>query len=103
MEERNIARVCPLALGVSGGLLWAFAVFVFAFAPADINKEIISFIGQFYKGYEAGFAGACIGAIWGFLDAGIGLALLAVLYNFIVGKMVDCHKKNCCLTRKCKK
>jgi len=72
MENKNFSRICPLALGVSGGILWALAVFA--------------------------FAGACIGAVWGFFDASIGLALLALIYNFIIGKMAKCH-----LIGKCKK
>jgi len=101
--EKNIARVCPLALGISGGILWALAVFAFAFTPAAYGQDLIEFVGHFYLGYKAGFTGACLGSIWGFFDAFIGLALLASLYNFIVGKMANCHKKNCCLLRKCKR
>jgi len=76
------------ALAVAAGLVWGGCAFIFglwamSYAPA---ADVVAFTGQFYLGYEAGFSGAVIGLIWGFLDAGIGALILAWLYNFFAGK-----------------
>lgn len=76
------------ALGLALGIIWAAAAFLIGmwgsfYAPAGV---MVDFMGQFYLGYATGFVGAIIGAVWGFLDAGIGGVIIAWLYNLLVEK-----------------
>jgi hypothetical protein len=76
------------AFAIACGLIWGGCALVFGlwasfFAPA---AGVVDFLGQFYIGYAAGFVGAIIGLVWGFIDAAIGGLILAWLYNLLVGK-----------------
>ena len=76
------------AFGLACGIIWAAAAFFIGiwggfYAPV---ATAVDFIGHFYIGYATGFVGAIIGAVWGFLDAGIGGAILAWLYNKLADK-----------------
>lgn len=71
------------AFALACGLLWAFALFVMTWwliiADGATGDKI--FIGRFYIGYNVSPLGSFIGIIWAFLDAGIGGAIFAWLYN----------------------
>ncbi|MHC4553504.1 MAG: bacteriophage holin [Planctomycetota bacterium] len=45
------------------------------------------FLNRVYKGYTMTPVGSLIGAVWGFVDAGIGGLIFAWLYNLLVGKL----------------
>tara|TARA_Y100000310_G_scaffold309339_1_gene353327 strand:- start:176 stop:433 length:258 start_codon:yes stop_codon:yes gene_type:complete len=71
-------------LGLAGGILWSVSVVIFSLI-ANANGyalEFMNLVATIYPGYTlASIGGILIGAIWGFLDAFIGLYLLVWLYN----------------------
>jgi len=73
--------------GLACGITWAFGAFVTALIASSngYGSEFVSLLGTVYIGYEATLKGAIIGAIWGFIDAGIGGYVLAWIYNKLQG------------------
>jgi hypothetical protein len=71
------------AFGLSLGIIWAIGSFLLGILAtlSGQGKEIVDIIGSFYIGYAATIKGSLIGAVWAFIDAFIGGALLAWLYN----------------------
>ena len=72
------------AFAIAGGLIWAACMFVMALISNGASGYGIGFvyaIGSLYVGYQPGIIGAIIGAIYGFIDAGIGCFVFAWLYN----------------------
>jgi hypothetical protein len=72
------------ALGLACGLLWAIFLVLISLAVMFTpywSADAVSWIGNFYLGYDITIGGIVIGAIWAFVDAFIGGALLAWLYN----------------------
>ena len=43
----------------------------------------VPFIGHLYRGYSISPSGSVIGLVWGFVDALIGGAIFAWLYNWL--------------------
>lgn len=76
--------VDPLALGLAGGVTWAFGVVVLALGAMWFPgwATAVSWIGQFYVGYTASLPGAVVGAVWGFFDVFIGVYVFARLYVY---------------------
>ncbi|MDA2920415.1 bacteriophage holin [Desulfobacterota bacterium AH_259_B03_O07] len=73
------------AFALTCGIIWGLGLFaltwwMIAFGGATGEKTII---GKFYIGYSISAAGSFIGLIWGFVDALIGGAIFAWLYNLI--------------------
>ncbi len=65
------------------GLVWGFGLFlvtwwVIAFDGATGDP---TFLGRLYRGYNLSPLGSVIGLLWGFVDALIGGAIFAWLYN----------------------
>lgn len=76
------------ALALAGGIIWGAAVFLFGlwammYPPA---ASVVAFMGDFYLGYAASFAGSVIGLMWGFADMAIGALIFGWLYNLLAGK-----------------
>jgi len=70
------------AFGLAGGILWAAVCFLLGLsAMSGWGAEWVTLLANIYKGYNATFGGAIIGALWGFVDAFIGLWIFAWLYN----------------------
>lgn len=71
------------AFGIACGLLWAIGYSVLAVLTMTngYGSEIVGFISKYYVGSGASAQGIAIGAVWSFVDAGIGGAVLAWLYN----------------------
>ncbi len=76
------------AFAVACGLTWALATFLLALVSLwwGVASPIVELIGSGYAGYEASYAGALIGLAWGFVDAFIGGAVFAYLYNLLAKK-----------------
>lgn len=52
----------------------------------DWGTDIVDWMGKYYLGFKPTVLGSLIGAVWGFLDAAIGGAIIALVYNAVVGK-----------------
>ncbi len=74
-------------LGLAGGILWALSLFAFTYINMFFGYGSMwtALIADVYKGYEVSFLGSILGLIWGFLDAFVGLYLLAWIYNKLNG------------------
>lgn len=77
------------AFGIAGGILWGAGVLFLGLwaMSTGTGAEIVTWFGQYYKGYDATLAGSIIGGIWGFFDAGIGCLIFAWLYNWLLKKV----------------
>jgi hypothetical protein len=71
------------AFALTCGILWALAALVFAILAMQFSygTALVNALGTVYIGYEATVTGALVGAVWGFVDAGIGGLVFAWLYN----------------------
>ena len=73
------------AFALACGLLWGIGLFLLTWwiiAFDGITGEA-TFIGRLYRGYNISPMGSIIGLVWAFIDAFIGGAVLAWLYNLI--------------------
>lgn len=75
--------VNPKALGLAGGVFWGASMLVLTFINiyTGYASMWLALLADVYPGYSVTFAGAFIGLVYGFLDAFIGLYILAWLYN----------------------
>lgn len=72
------------ALGLALGIIWGVSLFVMgvvAMLAPNYAADFVRAIGSKYIGYAPTIVGSVIGAVWGFIDAGIGGLLIAWLYN----------------------
>ena len=71
------------ATALTCGILWGGGIFFLAIFSIFFTtySDIIIFLSKYYIGLDVSFIGALIGFVWGFLDAGVGGALFAWLYN----------------------
>ena len=74
------------AMATACSLLWGGALFVGGVGHAvwpSYGGAFLNFAASIYPGYhpESGATGVIIGTLYGLVDAGIGGALLAWLYN----------------------
>ena len=75
INEKNLA----IAGGLSWGL-WLFVLTILSTATGYASAFLQPIISV-YPGYTITYVGSIIGLIWGFIDAGIGLYVLAWIYN----------------------
>jgi len=71
------------AAALSAGIIWGGGLFFYVIWTMIIGgpSDIITFLSNYYLGLKISFSGSIIGLLWGFLDAAIGGALFAWLYN----------------------
>lgn len=71
------------ALGLSCGIIWGFGAFILGILSMVFcwSTQFVELLSTMYIGYGPTIKGSLIGAAWGFVDAGIGGALIAWLYN----------------------
>lgn len=71
------------AFGLAAGILWSASVLLMGLMATvcSWSAKFVAILSPFYIGYSAGLGGSIIGALWAFLDAAIGCALFAWLYN----------------------
>ncbi len=70
-------------LGLAGGILWGAVMLLFTWV-AVLTGYGSAFLGLFsslYIGYDISWLGGIVGAVYGFVDAFIGLYLLGWIYN----------------------
>ncbi|MDX2346582.1 MAG: bacteriophage holin [Legionella sp.] len=86
-------RLSPLAFGLSLGVIWGASVLVMGLLAFYLSygTAFVSAMGVLYIGYESSIVGSIIGGVFGFIDAFVGGALIAWLYNCFSG----CCKKSC--------
>lgn len=83
MEKLNI-KALAVGLGVSWGLSMLFAGWASIFGW---GRKFVEMMASVYIGYKPTFLGGIVGAIWGFIDAAIGGAIIAFVYNRVSKKI----------------
>lgn len=74
-------------LAITTAILWGTALLIIGSANMmfpDYGTNFLEVIGSVYPGYQpgTGFSSVIIGSLYGVVDAGIGGAIIAWLYNF---------------------
>ena len=80
-------RISPLAFGLSLGVVWGSSVLLMGLLAHffTYGTGFVTAVGVVYIGYEPSLIGSAIGAMFGFIDALVGGALIAWLYNCFAG------------------
>jgi hypothetical protein len=78
-----MSKLDAKAMGLALGIIWAAAMIILGIVAMffDYGRGFVQAIGSLYIGYKPTLVGSIIGAVWGFLDAGIFGVILAWLYN----------------------
>ncbi|RME77412.1 hypothetical protein D6774_04560 [Candidatus Woesearchaeota archaeon] len=77
-----MAKLDIKAFSLAGGILWGAACVVLGIvATTGYGASMVSALSSVYIGYSVGIIGALIGGLWAFIDAAIGCAIFAWLYN----------------------
>ena len=76
------------AFALACGLVWGLALFFLAWwmVMLEGNNPQPCLLNRVYPRYTMTPVGSIIGAVWGFIDAGIGGAIFAWLYNLLADK-----------------
>ena len=82
MQKLNVLKFA-LAWGITFGVYLMVLGWV---AMSGWGADIVNLISTVYIGYAPTFLGGVIGGIWAFFDWGIGMAIVAWLYNAMLGK-----------------
>jgi len=77
------------ALALAGGFWWGIGLFFCTWWLIFLEGSSgdITLIGRVYPGYSISPLGSLIGLAYGFVDGAIGGAILAWLYNCLLGKL----------------
>jgi len=78
-----MAKLDVKAFGLTLGIVWGAAMFLLGLMVMFFNwgAAWVELMSSLYVGYKATLPGGIIGAIWGFVDAGIAGVVVAWLYN----------------------
>ena len=78
-----MAKVDVKALGLALGIIWSATMLLMGLCSMvfDYCTFMVDIFSSLYIGYKATILGSVIGAIWGFIDAGIFGLLIGWLYN----------------------
>lgn len=73
----------PLKLGISGGIVWGFCMFICTILAlyTGYSTQFLNLMSDIYPGYMISWWGTIVGLVYGFLDAFVGLFILAWIYN----------------------
>lgn len=76
----------PNRLGIAGGILWSLSIFLCTILAiyTGYPTQFLHLIASIYPGYSISWSGSFIGLLYGFIDAFVGLFLLAWLYNKLI-------------------
>lgn len=80
-------RLNVKAFALTCALIWGIGLFVLTWwvIGFDGSTGEVPFIAHVYRGYSISPLGSVIGLAWGFVDALIGGAIFAWLYNWLCG------------------
>jgi hypothetical protein len=80
------SKLSPAALGLALAVVWGSAVLIVGLLAHyfSYGKAFVTSMGIMYIGYEPSIVGSIIGGVMGFIDAFIGGALIAWLYNLFL-------------------
>lgn len=83
----EFAQLNPTKLALSGGLIWGMSVFFLTLISLHTGyaQGLLEFFTPLYPGFSISYFGAFIGLLYGFMDMGIFLFLLAWIYNKLNG------------------
>jgi hypothetical protein len=75
------------AFALACGIFWGVGLFALTWwlIAWEGSTHEITLIGRLYRGYNISPVGSIVGLLYGFVDAGVGGAILAWLYNAIAG------------------
>jgi len=76
------------ALAITAAIIWGGALLIVGSANIifpGYGSSFLEVMGSIYPGYQpgTGLSSVIIGSLYGVVDAGIGAAIFAWLYNFI--------------------
>lgn len=76
------------AFALTCGIVWGFGLFALTWwiIAFDGATHEVTLIGRLYRGYNISPIGSVFGLVYGFFDALVGGAIMAWLYNAIVGR-----------------
>jgi len=70
------------ALGLSLGVVWGLAVFVWTISATMRGMgKTLSMLGGYYPGFTVSYLGSLVGLIWGFVHGFVGGILIAWFYD----------------------
>jgi len=77
------------ALAITAAIIWGGALLIVGSANMmfpGYGLDFLEVMGSIYPGYQpgTGLSSVIIGSLYGVVDAGIGAAIFAWLYNFIL-------------------
>ena len=75
-------------LAITSAIIWGAALFIVSSANMmfpGYGMNFLEVVGSIYPGFQpgTGFSSVIIGSLYGVVDAGIGAAIFASLYNFV--------------------
>jgi hypothetical protein len=84
-------RLNVTAIAISSGLLWAVAMFLTGLANMiwpTYGQEFLQVMDSIYPGYQAtaSFGQVIVGSLYGLVDAAVGGAVFAWLYNLLAAR-----------------
>lgn len=82
-------RLSIKSLALAMGILWGATVFLVGIGNLiwpGYGEAMLELISSIYPGYSiGGFASVIVGSLYAFVDGAIGGAILAWLYNVLLG------------------
>jgi len=83
-------KVSPKALAITSALIWGGCVFVVAVLHRiwpSYGVDFLNLIASIYPGYHVGgLREAMVGTLYALLDGAVGGALVAWVYNGVLGR-----------------
>ena len=76
--SKNVQRAA-----LTGGILWGVGMFIITLANVffGYGAELLEVIASVYPGYTLTLAGSVVGLIYGFIDAFVGIYIIAWVYK----------------------
>ncbi len=88
VDETEYPWSKAIRLALALGIVWGAAMFLMAVVASYTTTyahEMVRVFASIYWGYEASWAGALLGLLWGFVDAFVGTLIVAAVYRALGG------------------